>query len=346
MYKISLFLLIFFSSVLSASDDLDSIYAAGDAPLSNPLVHPDWFKHSFLELDDDLEEAIEAGKYGIIVYFGQQRCAYCLKLMQVNFGMQDIVQYTREHFDVIPIDIWSVEEVTTPDGEVLTQREYAIQQDTNFTPSLVFYDKHGDIALRLRGYYPPYQFRAALKYVVEGYNTKEPFHSYLARGDSTRIFEAGELNEENFYTEPPYNLDRTQGPSTMPLAVFFEAGECHACDILHTNPLRSESVQALLNDIESVQLDINSDIPIITPNGTRTTAKAWAKQLNLFYTPAIVFFNRQGHEILRIDSVVQLYRLRGILRYIASDAFQQYPTFQTWRAQTLDASQDEQNSRK
>ena len=35
---------------------------------------------------------------------------------------------------------------------------------TNFTPSLVFYDADGNIALRLRGYYPPYQFRAALEY--------------------------------------------------------------------------------------------------------------------------------------------------------------------------------------
>ncbi len=79
---------------------------------------------------------MNAGKAGIIaVYFGQNRCAYCKMLMEVNFRPPDIVNYTRRHFDIVPIDIWSIEEVTTPSGELLTEREYAVQLGTNFTPS-------------------------------------------------------------------------------------------------------------------------------------------------------------------------------------------------------------------
>ena len=36
-------------------------------------------------------------------------------------------------------------------------------------------------------------------------------------------------------------------------------------------------------------------------------------------------------EILRVDSVVQFYRLRNVLDYVASGAYKEFPTFQRWR---------------
>ena len=48
-----------------------------DRPVPNQVVHPSWFKASFLDLGDDLKEAKEANKTGIAVYFGQKDCAYC-----------------------------------------------------------------------------------------------------------------------------------------------------------------------------------------------------------------------------------------------------------------------------
>ncbi|MEW8052119.1 MAG: thioredoxin fold domain-containing protein, partial [Candidatus Thiodiazotropha sp.] len=175
-----------------AIDSESDIYAFDDFPLEELLQYPDWFKKSFLDLPDDLEEAAQNNKRGLIVYFGQKRCAYCKMLLDVNFGLSDIATYTRKHFDIVPIDIWSTEEVTTLDSEVITQREYALRQKTNFTPSLIFYDTQGKEALRLRGYYPPYQFRAALEYVADAHYQKETFPDYLARGDSGTAFEPGD----------------------------------------------------------------------------------------------------------------------------------------------------------
>ena len=109
------------------------------------VEHPEWFKLSFLDLREDLAEAGRAGKLGIIVYFGQEHCPYCQALMQVNFGLEDIVRQTREHFDVIGIDIWGSRTVTDLEGNPLTEREYSIREKTNFTPSLIFYDGDGRI---------------------------------------------------------------------------------------------------------------------------------------------------------------------------------------------------------
>ena len=311
----------------------DDPYIFDDAPLSDLLQYPPWFKKGFLDLPEDLAEARDAGKAGLIVYFGQKRCAYCKRLMDVNFGLEDVVTYTREHFDVVPIDIWSPEEVTTPDGRTLSQREYAVSLQTNFTPSLVFYDTDGNMALKLRGYYPPYQFRAALEYVAGAHHTREPFAVYLARGDRTLRFERGDLVEEDFFSPPPYQLDRSRFPAERPLVVFFEQGDCHACDILHTQPLRQQALASMFEQFDSVQLDIWADTPVVTPDGRQTTAREWARSLGIFYAPSLVFFDEYGKEIIRVDSVVRLFRLRNVLNYVATRGYQAYPDFQRWRVE-------------
>jgi thioredoxin-related protein len=309
----------------------DAALAFDDAPLSDLIQHPAWFKHSFLDLRTDLEEAVAAGKFGLAVYFGQRRCPYCRQLMEINFKTDDIVHYTREHFDVVAVDVWSPEELTTIDGRTVTQREYAIEMGTNFTPSLVFFDRDGKVALRLRGYYPPYQFRAALEYVAGGHYQRESFAVYMARGDQTLRFEKGDLVEEDFFSKPPYILDRSRFRAERPLVVFFEQGDCHACDILHTQPLRQPELRNLFEQLVSVQLDIHDNIPVITPAGRATTARDWARQLELFYAPTIVFFDEQGQEIIRVDSVAHFFRLRNVLNYVLTRGYLTYPDFQSWR---------------
>jgi len=314
----------------AAAVDSDDAYSFDDFPSETLLEYPDWFKDSFLYLNDDLHEAVEAGKSGLMVYFGQRRCAYCHKLMDVNFGLDDIVEYTNRHFDVVPIDIWGVREVTGIDGAVQTEREFALANDTNFTPSIVFYDKDGREALRLRGYYPPYQFRAALEYVADGHYQRETFRDYLARGEGRMLFDSDDLNEEGFFAAPPFNLDRSHFPSGRPLAVFFEQGDCHACDVLHGQALREPAIYRLFEEFDNVQLDMWSDTRIVTPTGARSTAQKWAEELGLFYAPSIVFFDEKGREILRVDSVVRFYRLRNVLNYINSKAYLT-ESYQQWR---------------
>lgn len=305
-----------------------------DTPLDNLLEYPPWFKQSFLALDEDLQEAIDKDKKGIVVYFGQKRCAYCKMLIDVNLQRPDIERYTRENFDVIPIDIWSPEEVTTPAGETMSQRDYSLKLGTNFTPSLVFYNADGEIALRLRGYYPPYQFRAALEFVAGGHYQREAFPVYMARGDQTLRFEAEDMVEQPFFSPPPYNLDRSRFPAELPLVVFFEQGNCHACDILHTQPLQRKVVRDLFGQLESIQLNMWSNTPIVKPDGERSTAQQWARELGIFYAPSIVFFDKHGDEIIRVDSVVRLFRLRNVLNYVLSGGYLAEPNFLRWSART------------
>lgn len=320
------------SSAQVAGGAADSV-SFNDLPRDELLSYPDWFNDPFLDLRADLEAAREAGK-GLILYFGQKRCAYCHQLMDVNFGSEtDIVEYSRRHFDVTPIDIWGVAEVTDLRGRTLTERGFALREQAEFTPTLIFYDEQGREVLRLRGYYPPYQFRAALEYVADQHYQRESFRDYLARGDNRMVFDAADLNDQPFFQPGPYNLDRSRLPAERPLAVFFEQGDCHPCDVLHGQSLQAQAIADGFAGFDSIQLNMWSGTPVITPAGQRTTARDWASELGLFYAPAIIFFDEQGREILRVDSVVGFYRLRNVLNYITSKAYLQEPSYQRWRAQ-------------
>ena len=45
---------------------------------------PAWFSESLLELREDVADAAAQGKR-VMLYFGQDGCPYCKRLMEVNF---------------------------------------------------------------------------------------------------------------------------------------------------------------------------------------------------------------------------------------------------------------------
>ena len=75
--------------------------ACGAAFAQTPSPHaidiPRWFATTFLDFREDVDEAARDGKR-LLVYFGQDGCPYCTKLMTVNFSQQPIVDKTRRHF--------------------------------------------------------------------------------------------------------------------------------------------------------------------------------------------------------------------------------------------------------
>jgi len=337
MYKktvaLAILLLLFSATTQSGtakSDSKEEVPAFDDTQLEEELVYPDWFKLSLGDLGDDLDEAKKAGKKGIITYFGQKRCAYCEQFFKTSLSDVDIQNYLRKHYDLIAFDIWGIDDVVDTDGKEYTERDLSIHYKTNFTPSLVFYDADGTPVFRLRGFYPPYKFRAALQYVTEEFYKKEKFSEYFARANPGEYFLLGGLTERDFFVEPPYDL-ASLGKNNKPTAVFFEQGNCHACDLLHSGPLSKELSIDELNKMNVVQLNMWADTAVITPQGKITTAKEWAKSLELFYAPSIVFFAPDGKEIIRVDSVTYFYRLWGVMDYMNQKGYKDSKDYQEWR---------------
>jgi thioredoxin-related protein len=93
-------------------------------PSPHAIDIPRWFEETFLDFREDVREAAAKGKR-LMVYFGQDGCPYCGRLMQVNFTQKDLVDKTRRHFVAIAINIWGDREVTWTDGRVQTEKKLA-----------------------------------------------------------------------------------------------------------------------------------------------------------------------------------------------------------------------------
>jgi len=337
IFALAILLLLFSVNALSANEPTEPIHSDADivfddAQLEEELTYPDWFKLTLGDLREDLNEAKKAGKKGIITYFGQKRCAYCEQFFKTSLADTDIKNYLLKYYDLIAFDIWGIEDVIDTDGKQYSERELSIRYKANFTPSLVFYDPEGTPVFRLRGFYPPYKFRAALQYVVEEFYKGETFSDYLARATPGEYFLLEGLNERDFFLPPPYDLKALR-ENKKPTAVFFEQGNCHTCDLLHSGPLSKELSIQQIKKMNAIQLNMWADTAVITPQGEKTTAKKWASSLDIFYAPSIVFFDADGEEIIRVDSVTHFYRLLGVLDYVNNEGYKHSKDYQGWRLQ-------------
>lgn len=296
----------------------------------NPGYHepPDWFKASFLDLPEDVAEARGEGKR-LMLYFYQDGCPYCGKLIDDNFGRADIERTTRRHFEVLAINMWGDRQVTGLDGETMSEKAYARKLGVKFTPTLIFLDEQGRGVLRIDGYYQPDRFHHALRYAAEAAPGGESLRAYLARvegEDEKARMEA--LPDEPFFMDPPYLLDRRAGTAEQPLLVLFESRSCSVCRELHDDILQRPETRALLERFEVVRLDRTADTPVLTPTGERTTAAAWARELGIDYEPGLVFFNRGGEEVFRVAAYLRAFHFQSVLDYVASGAYREEPEFQ------------------
>ncbi|NDA15481.1 MAG: DUF255 domain-containing protein, partial [Gammaproteobacteria bacterium] len=94
--------------------------------------HPDWFKESFLDFEDDIDEAAAEDKR-LVLYFYQAGCPYCNALIEHNFTQRDIVETMQSHFTVVSINMWGDREVVQVGGRSFTEKTLAAALSVNFT---------------------------------------------------------------------------------------------------------------------------------------------------------------------------------------------------------------------
>ena len=154
---ISLVLLLFASQTAFANE-----VEMGEFRGAMPSEKPAWFKESFLEFEEDVAEAASEGRR-VMLYFHQDGCPYCARLVEENFANPEIRSFIIEHFDGISLNMWGDREIVSVGGRDFTEKTFAAALKVQYTPTLVFLDEQGQVALRLNGYYPPQDFRAALR---------------------------------------------------------------------------------------------------------------------------------------------------------------------------------------
>ncbi|MCK5663443.1 MAG: thioredoxin fold domain-containing protein, partial [Thiotrichaceae bacterium] len=125
--KIKYLKVVLFCVFLGFASGLSIVGAKTEGELSAGMVnpgheeHPAWFKVSFLDLFEDIEDATDNNKR-LMIYYYQDGCPYCKKLLEDNFGQRNIANKTQQYFDVVAINLWGDQEVTVGD-KTYTEKE-------------------------------------------------------------------------------------------------------------------------------------------------------------------------------------------------------------------------------
>jgi thioredoxin-related protein len=293
--------------------------------------HPKWFKTSFYDLPEDLEEAREAGKQGIMLFISAERCSYCQAFMDTSLKDPQLQQRLRANFDVIGMDIFDDSEMVALNGQEYRVKEFVLLARASNTPTLMFFGVNGDLLARVVGYYPPKRFGRLLDFLESEAYQNQHFRDYLAqRQEPAQGFVP--ITRDALFEEPPHMLDRTAAPADRPLMVVFENTDCEACQRFHRRVLSDKSIRRLLGDFELVQLDASEEVrKLVTPDGTAITPKAWYRELDLSYFPAVLFFNEAGEEITRLDSEILRFRMEGTLQMVLDGVAASDAQLQRWR---------------
>ncbi|MGD8957244.1 MAG: thioredoxin family protein [Chromatiaceae bacterium] len=152
---------------------------AAEAP-RDPGIY--FFNDSFGNFEEELANARESGKKGILLMFEMDECPFCHRMKMTVLNQPDVQEYFRAHFLIFPIDIEGDIEVTDFQGRVTTMKEFAFQQyRVRATPVFAFFDLDGS-------YIKPARFTGATRdkeeflllgrYVVEGAYRDQPFARY------------------------------------------------------------------------------------------------------------------------------------------------------------------------
>lgn len=328
-----------------------SVFSEKNAALTEGMINPgfyekpDWFKQSFLDLQEDLDDA-KANNKRIILYFHQDGCPYCKKLLEVNFSRKDIVNKMKQHYELLAINMWGDKPVTLLSGEEITEKAFAKKMNVMFTPTLVALDSKGGALFRMNGYYEPDKFSAVLDYLLlfsgSTSSGKQPgFNEFYQqqvklKGDTKKMQQKVKalpgLHKESYFAQEN-DLQKLITNSNRPVMLLFEQQFCSECDELHGDIFRRLPVHKKLRQFTIAQIDINSSDKIIAPNGQSMTKKQLAQRLKIQYTPSMLFYQpgktpSEHTPVFRSEAYLKSFHIQALLEYISTKSYLTEPEFQ------------------
>ncbi len=309
----------FNESIVSAKSEGE--LAAG---MVNPgyQEHPAWFKVSFLDLFEDIENASDDNKR-LLIYYYQDGCPYCKKLLEDNFSQREISDKTQKYFDVVSINLWGDKEVTVGD-KTYTEKAFAEALKVQYTPTLLFFDENKKIVFRANGYYPPEKFSALLDYIGTKQDKKISYQDYIEKVSAQAS--SGKLHDDINSVASVSDLTKTQ----KPLLVMFEQKQCSTCDELHLDILKRKESVELLSRFDVAVLDMWSNKMVKTASGESMKIRDWAKKLDVIYAPSLIFFDDKGGEIFRADAYLKAFHTQSVLDYVSTGAYKRQANFQRY----------------
>ena len=277
---------------------------------------PDWFKESFLEINEDSKEAEKNNKH-VVLFMHLEGCPYCSRMLDENFRSGNAKNYIQNNFDVLAINILGDREVVWDENTTYIEKTFARELKVHFTPTIVFLNSDGQAVLQLNGYRKPAAFMQALNYVKDRKYLEISFSDYV-RDLKKPLYS---FKSHQLFTTAT-DFSNIKGP----MLVLFEDESCAGCDEFHNKVLQHKDVLDELGKFKVIRLDANSNDAIVDNDGNKTTPAQWSKKLNMDYRPGSVLFDN-GYEVTRADGRLYHFHYKELLRYVSSSLYFEYATY-------------------
>lgn len=123
------------------------------SPFGAALAEPPPGYH-FLRYDEGLRQAKD-GERPVFVYFGRYGCGYCDKTNKVGFADPAVKAAYSQHYVLVYVNSESMDRLTLPSGERITEMQLGERLNTLGTPVFFFLQPDGQQILKAYGYQGP-----------------------------------------------------------------------------------------------------------------------------------------------------------------------------------------------
>ena len=288
---------------------------------------PAWFKESFLEIADDVDDAIEAEKH-VMLFFDLNGCPYCDRMLEESFTAEPLSSYIQQHFDVIAINIQGDREIAFNEEISVSEKKLGEILKVYSTPALLFLNEDNKTIVRVNGYRAPERFQLVLEFVATRSYRTTSLGDYLQAKLDKNVYQ---LRPNPLFSDVT-DLSSVDGP----LMVIFEDGSCYDCNEFHDGILAHEQVREEIAPFTIVRLDADSNATILDVYGNETTPAELARKHEMIYRPGVLVFD-DGNLLRRHDSLTFPHHFKESMRYVAGGYYQQmdYQSYSQQRTEEL-----------
>ena len=149
-----------------------------------------FFDDTFGDFQEELGNAREQGKKGILLMFEMDDCPFCHRMKREVLNRADVQDFFGENFLVFSVDTEGDLEITDFNGEPTTQKDFALKQfRVRATPVFQFVDLDGQPVRRARftgATRDAAEFLLLGEYLAGGHYTEQSFTVYKRAGMASR----------------------------------------------------------------------------------------------------------------------------------------------------------------
>jgi thioredoxin-related protein len=252
-----------------------------------------FFAQSFGDLPEELAEAREAGKLGLLLFFEQEGCPYCERMLKTILNQPEVQDWYRERFVSIAVDINGDVELTDVDGITLPSKVFAAHRRVTTTPTISFIDLSGaEVHRRVTMVSGVGEFMMMGQYIAEGRYTDTSWKDYA--GEHPEV-----VNSATVQQVVDFRLEAAAAAASgvnLLLAVTREG--CRYCALL-----RGEFLAPMVRSGEYVdrvrirEMMMEPDTPIKDFSGQVTTTAKIAARYGVSITPTVLLLDSSGNSL-------------------------------------------------